>query len=177
MKRFRFTLQRVLEFRATRAEEEERKLTVLQAELAGLAQAIEQTNQSRDNAARKLATAQQARGEELWALTHFCARLDGERRVLEQKKSACAQRLARQQNSYMEARRDLRLLEKLRERRLAEWTIEAGREMENVAGELYLARWKGGRSQQPAGRHAPLPESQAKLEAASDGEANQGDNQ
>jgi hypothetical protein len=43
----------------------------------------------------------------------------------------------------MDARRDLRLLEKLRDKRLAEWTIEAGREMDKVAGELYLARWKG----------------------------------
>jgi flagellar protein FliJ len=143
MKAFRFNLQRVLEFRATRAEEEERKLTALQTELAGLDQAIEKLKHSRDEAARSLATAKQARGEELWALTHFCSRLDGEHRVLEQKKSACAQRLARQRESYMAARRDLRLLEKLRDRRLAEWTIEAGREMDKVAGELYLARWKG----------------------------------
>jgi flagellar protein FliJ len=143
MKPFRFNLQRILEYRATRAEEEERKLTALQVELAGLEQAIQQVKQSRDGAARSLATAEQARGEELWALTDFCARLDEEHRALEQKKSGCAQRLARQQESYMAARRDLRLLEKLRDKRLAEWTIEAGREMDKVAGELYLARWKG----------------------------------
>jgi flagellar biosynthesis chaperone FliJ len=76
MKPFRFNLQRVLEYRATRAEEEERKLTALQLELAGLDQAIKKVKQSRDRVARSLATAEQARGEELWALTDFCSWLD-----------------------------------------------------------------------------------------------------
>jgi flagellar export protein FliJ len=94
-----------------------------------------------------MATSEQARGEDLRALTRFCDRLERERVVLVEKKSACAQRLARQHKSYMEARREHRLLEKLRERQLADWTREAGREIDKVAGELYLARWKGDNQQ------------------------------
>jgi flagellar biosynthesis chaperone FliJ len=72
----------------------------------------------------------------------FCARLDREKAALESKKTACAQRLAQQQRSCLEARREHRLLETLRERQLAEWTREAGREVDRVAGELHLARWE-----------------------------------
>jgi flagellar protein FliJ len=143
MKPFRFALQRILEFRASRVEEEERKLTMLQEELAGLDRSIEQVEQSRGQAARSMATSEKARGEDLRALTRFYSRLDRERAALDEKKSICGQRLARQRRSYTEARREHRLLEKLRERQLAEWTREAGREMDKVAGELYLARWKG----------------------------------
>lgn len=143
MKPFRFALQRILEFRASRVEEEERKLTTLQQELAGLDRAIERLEQSREQSARSMATAEESRGEDLRALTRFCSRLDRERAALVEKKSSCAQRLVRQRRSYMEASREHRLLEKLRERQLAEWTREAGREIDKVAGELYLARWKG----------------------------------
>lgn len=143
MKAFRFALQRILEFRASRVEEEERKLTALQEELAALDRATEQVEKSREQSARSMATAQAARGEELRALTRFCSRLDREQAALDEKKSSCAQRLVGQRRSYMEARREHRLLEKLREKQLAEWTRDAGREMDKVAGELYLARWKG----------------------------------
>jgi hypothetical protein len=40
-----------------------------------------------------------------------------------------------------EARRRCRLLERLRERRRAEWKTENDRELEQVAAESYLARW------------------------------------
>jgi flagellar FliJ protein len=143
MKPFRFALQRILEFRASRVEEEERKLAALQEELAGLDHAIEQVEQSREQSARSMAAAEQAKGEDLRALTHFYSRLDRERAALDEKKSSCAQRLARQRQSYTEARREHRLLEKLREKQMAEWTREARREVDKVAGELYLARWKG----------------------------------
>jgi flagellar export protein FliJ len=115
----------------------------LQEELAALDHAIEQVEQSREQSARSMAAAAQAKGEDLRALTHFYSRLDRERAALDEKKSSCAQRLARQRQSYTEARREHRLLEKLREKQMAEWTREARREVDKVAGELYLARWKG----------------------------------
>jgi flagellar export protein FliJ len=142
MKPFCFPLQRVLEFRASRVEEEERKLGLLQQELAGLESAIEQVEQSRRKSAMSVAAAEASRGEELTAMTSFCARLERNRTVLDGKRSVCAQKLARQQENYLEARREHRLLEKLRDRQLAEWTRAEGRELDKVAGELYLARWE-----------------------------------
>ena len=41
----------------------------------------------------------------------------------------------------LEARRRCRLLERLKERRLAEWTTARDHEVEEIAAESYLARW------------------------------------
>jgi hypothetical protein len=41
----------------------------------------------------------------------------------------------------MEAQRQCRLLEKLEQRRRAEWSRAADREMENLAAESFLALW------------------------------------
>lgn len=142
MKPFRFALQRILEFRAARVEEEERKLTVLREQLGALDREIRRIEESRQEASRSTATADGLSGEDLRALTRFCLRMDRERAALDQKKSACAQRLEQLRRSCLEARREHRLLETLRERQLAEWTRESGREVDRVAGELFLARWQ-----------------------------------
>jgi hypothetical protein len=42
----------------------------------------------------------------------------------------------------LEARRRLRLLERLRERRLAEWCSARDKELEDLVSEAYLAKWK-----------------------------------
>ena len=44
----------------------------------------------------------------------------------------------------LEARRRCSLLERLKERRLAEWTHERDRELDEIAAESYLARWSRG---------------------------------
>jgi hypothetical protein len=41
----------------------------------------------------------------------------------------------------LEARRRFRLLERLKDRRMAEWKQAGDREIEEVAAESYLARW------------------------------------
>ena len=46
-----------------------------------------------------------------------------------------------QYQRMLEARRRCRLLERLKERRLAEWTSARDRELEEIAAESYLARW------------------------------------
>ena len=51
------------------------------------------------------------------------------------------QRAAKQQQAMLEARRRVRLLEKLEEKQLRLWKAEADREQENLAAELYLGRW------------------------------------
>jgi hypothetical protein len=50
--------------------------------------------------------------------------------------------LAAQQKQMLEARRRCRLLERLKDRRLTEWKAAEAHELEEVAAESYLARWK-----------------------------------
>jgi hypothetical protein len=52
----------------------------------------------------------------------------------------CRKEIAQQRARYQAAKRDFRLLEKLRARRLASWNTEADREMERLASELHLSR-------------------------------------
>ena len=58
------------------------------------------------------------------------------------KLSAWQTRAVSQQRAVVEARRRVRLMEQLEERRFRAWQADAGREQENLAAELYLARWK-----------------------------------
>jgi hypothetical protein len=54
----------------------------------------------------------------------------------------------------LEARRRCRLLERLKERRLAEWTSARDRELEEVASESFLARWASTASRDRKGAEA-----------------------
>src|ERR1039458_7519716 len=57
------------------------------------------------------------------------------------RRMACEQQVAAQRQKVLEAQRQCRLLEKLEQRRHAEWRREADREMESLAAESFLARW------------------------------------
>ena len=57
------------------------------------------------------------------------------------RQAECEQQMASQRQRRREAQRQCRLLEKLEQRRRAEWRVEADKEMENLAAESFLARW------------------------------------
>ncbi len=67
--------------------------------------------------------------------------LDLKQRQLAEAVRQCEQRLAAQRKRWTEARRRCRLLEKLKERRRAEYDYEMNRELESLASETFLARW------------------------------------
>lgn len=142
MRPFRFTLQRIFEFRAARLAEEERKLAVLRKEIGELNQAIERIGQLREESGAAVVRGGEVSGHDLQALAGFKAKLRRDQRQLFQKRSACTEKLVQQREAYMTARSEYRILEKLRNRHFAEWFLTAKREVDNVASELYLARWK-----------------------------------
>lgn len=144
MKPFRFTLQRVLDLRSSRLEEEERKLAALEREWNSLDEEIQRIERSRQEAGLNGAHIERVSGHELRAMVDYKAKLTRDQVLLMQKKAVCAQRMAKQREDYLAARRECRLLEKLRSKQLAEWELESGREQDRLASELYLARWKGG---------------------------------
>ena len=142
MKSFQFNLQRILEFRHTRLTEEERKLKLVQMELKGVDRQLEDLLRARDQAAIDLAAAADLRGEDLRALAGFKARLKRSELSLRQRQALCIQKLRRQQEVYLVSRRDHRLLEELRKRRFAEWQQATNRELDQLASDLFLARWE-----------------------------------
>jgi uncharacterized protein with NAD-binding domain and iron-sulfur cluster len=141
MRAFRFRLQRIMEFRHTRLAEEERKLKLLQMELNAVAGQIEDVRRARHQSARALTSREALRGEDLRALAGFQARLRRNETMLQQRHAVCVRKLRQQEEAFQVSRRDYRLLEELRKRRFAEWLQASNRELDQLASELYLARW------------------------------------
>jgi flagellar export protein FliJ len=140
VKRFEFRLARVRDLRRQQLEVEEAKLGSLMAERVALdgdlARIDSETAETRTALAAG-AIAAEDRGVADRYLRHLAARKKRqERKIAEWQVRALTQR-----ETVVEARRKVRLLESLEARRFAEWRAEADRERENLAAELYLARW------------------------------------
>ncbi len=140
MKSFRFPLDRVLEWRRTQLELEEQRLRRLNAELQDINASLVNLEACRRQ--EQLAVAESgADGSELTALAVYLNWWDGARRDLVERHAQKSRHVAVQAERILGARRPVRLIEHLRERRLAEWNQALRRETESLAAESYLARW------------------------------------
>jgi len=129
MKIFRFRLDRVLDWRRTELEMEENRLKRLHAALAAIDRERAGLVSACDEASRSVLARATMSGADLQLLSGYraavklqCARLDGKRREREQETAA-------QQEKLLAARRRMRLLENLKDRRMAEWKYETEQQM------------------------------------------------
>ncbi len=141
MKAFRFPLDTVLDWRKTRLEAEEAALSRLAAERDRAEVEVRENREAGARAEREVMGAQEATAADLWALDGYRQAVTARARALEERVRAAEKQMAAQRGRVQEARRQCRLLENLKERRAAEWRQEADREVENFAGDSYLARW------------------------------------
>jgi hypothetical protein len=141
MRAFEFPLRQALKWRRTQMELEENKLRQLVARLEEMALEAVQLGmvQTRAEAAVRQAGAVEA--GDLWALAAYRQRLIAELQALAVKREACAQQISAQRQRVVEADRQCRLLEKLEQRRHAEWRKAQDRELESLAAESFLAAW------------------------------------
>ncbi|MBZ5580140.1 MAG: hypothetical protein LAP40_26575 [Acidobacteriia bacterium] len=136
---FRFPLEKVLHWRRVQLELEENELQRQAAALAEL------DRQRAELEAAAIRTEVQVRewsplaGGDLAALAGFRVHVQQEERKLGERRAERQKQLDGQQQKMLEARRRCRLLERLRERRLADWRMASDRELEQFAGECYLA--------------------------------------
>ena len=140
MKRFSFSLERVLEFRRQQEELERNRMEALAAQRLHLGQrAIEMEEQSRQARAGCAAgtgvPAIEIRQAFDYAQTLWWAREE----TLAQRESVERQR-REQMQVVIEARRRVQLLEKLRSEQWSRHRKQADREAETLAGELHLAK-------------------------------------
>jgi flagellar export protein FliJ len=140
MKKFHFPLARVIDWRRAQARLEEAKLEALYAELRALEEAANALARDRDEAEKNIAS-RGATGADLIRLGDFHRFTLAERARLEAQRAECARRLAAQMETLAARRRDLRLLERLKEQKLAAWNAGLNREIDAQAEESYLARW------------------------------------
>ncbi len=141
MKRFLFPLERVRRWRAGQAALEELKLEQLRGSLEALREA--KRNMSRERSESELEVLGQASMEasELESLDAYRLHARNKIREFENQERQAAAQIEEQRQRVIQARRNMELLERLKQKALDAWQAESDREQENFAAELYLARW------------------------------------
>ena len=145
MKPFCFRLEKVLAWRRTELELEQYKMRLLCVELEEIEQSRARLTAERMVAQREILRARRIDGADLNAHASRLVYLDGRERALLSRRCEQEQRIAEAHKRLLEAQRRLRLLEKLKAGRHAQWRTELNREIEAFAAESHLARWSGER--------------------------------
>jgi hypothetical protein len=142
MTTFRFPLKRVLDWRRTQLELEEARFQQQAANLAGLDRARAEIEAEGIRAEVQVREWNPVAGRDLEALSSFRRHVKSREAQIALKRTECARKLAEQQKLMLEARRRCRLLERLEDRRLTEWRAACDRELDELAAESFLAKWK-----------------------------------
>lgn len=140
MTAFRFPLEKVLEWRCTALAAEEAKFKQQAAIVAGVERAraaLEAAGAGAESAVREWG---EVSGRDLAALDDFRRHIRNRQAQVAAARAQAQKELDARQAAMLEARRRVRLLERLKERRLAEWKVAFDRELEQIAGESHLAR-------------------------------------
>lgn len=140
MKSFRFPLDRILDWRRTQLELEELRMRQLHAELRGISESLSNLEECRREEQLALGERGSADGSELRALADYLKWWDQARRDLVTRHAEKKRQTAAHSERLLAARKRVRLIEHLRERRLTEWKEALRRETESFAAESHLAR-------------------------------------
>ena len=141
MKAFQFPLAKALDWRRIQLELEEARYKQQIASLAGLDRQRAEVEASGVRAEIQVREWSPIAAGDLSALGNFRLYIKSQESEIARRRFEAAQKLAEQQKLMLEARRRWRLLDRLKDRRLAEWTTGRDREVEQIAAESYLARW------------------------------------
>ncbi len=141
MEKFKFRLQRVLDFRETQLELEEQKFRLESEALAELDRLADALKAEAAEADRRVLLADTITGTDLQALGHFRIEFRKRETALHARRAERMKSLAARQAAMMEARRTCKLLERLKDRRFLEWRAAAESELESLASESFLAQW------------------------------------
>lgn len=139
MKAFDFPLAKVLHWRSVQLELEENRLKQNFADLAQVDRERAALDAAAVRAELQVREWSPLDGRDLAALAAFRRHVQNEEAALAGRRAECERKLAMQHQAVLEARRRCRLLERLKERRLADWRVANDRELEQLASELHLA--------------------------------------
>jgi flagellar biosynthesis chaperone FliJ len=141
MQTFRFRLAKVLEWYTRQYEMEERRMAVCLAALADAKAAIAALLAERLSVERDMISRTSIPAREFVALGLY--RLGAKKRELELNgvRERCEAEVEAQRLKLQAAERRVRLIEKLRERRVAEYAYAETRELEELASDAFFAKW------------------------------------
>lgn len=143
MNAFRFRLERVLAWRRSQLDLAEIEFRQLTAAVAAVDQALAELETAGLRAEILVRDWSPVCGRDLAALGSFRLHVRKKNAELAMRRAECNGRLKAGRTAMLEARRRLRLLERLRQRRFEDWRLARDKELEALAGESYLARWVG----------------------------------
>ena len=141
MTSFRFRLQKVLDLRHTQLELEESRFKQQLAALAGLDCERAGWAAAGSKAEIQVRDFNPLAGCDLTALGNFRLNVKQQQKEIDARRLECQKGLEAQQLVMLESRRRCRLLERLKDRRLAEWTAARDHELEQLASESFMAKW------------------------------------
>jgi flagellar export protein FliJ len=121
-------------------EREDEKLAVLFAEKRRLEQELERTKKDRITAGAALAKRRELDSCDMRATASYIVGLNSRINILAEQVRRSSDDIIRQQQQCLAARRDHKIVDKLKQRRLEEWSHEASRQQESLASEAFLAK-------------------------------------
>jgi len=141
MERFKFPLSRVLEWYQNDLHLVESRLADCQAALSGTQHKLAEVRLLRDVTEKALIGSSSIDARDLRALEQFRRRSMNNESQLAAECHMAQNKIEAQVNAVKLAQWKVRLLEKLKERRLVEYTYEVDRELEQLAADTYLAKF------------------------------------
>lgn len=141
MAKFEFSLERVLRWRAVELAAEEAKLKGLVQQQLHLQSQLAKVSAERSQLISSLGAMPNLSGDDFRTLTACGLRLRRSAGELSQQLLRCGRELAVQRKKFAEAKRRVRLLEELRNRRHEEWKYQESLLLEELASESFLANW------------------------------------
>ena len=141
MKKFAFPLARVMHFRDMQARLEEIKLEGMYAELRAIDARKTSLRDEHDQSEKSLKSSAAVTGLELELHDSFLQSVRIESEKLDSSRAACQKKIEAQMAVVTSKRRDVKLLEKLKEQRFEKWQAEMFKEIDQQAEEAYLAKW------------------------------------
>jgi flagellar export protein FliJ len=140
MTAFSFRLERVLQWRQAQLDLAQAAMSRLAAERARWDAILANLSNARTQAEGLLAGP--VNGAELGALGRYQTYVEQRRKIALDRRRETEVKMEQQRARVLQARRECRLLERLREVRRAEWESAVNHEFEALAAETYLAQWE-----------------------------------
>ena len=144
MKKFDFRLHSVLRWRGSQLQIERAKLSKLAGEEARLKLELEALATQRREAVAFLENAERFETVELRAMSAYLVGASARENDLHDQIARRQQMVVQQRAQVLEAERNVRLLEKLREKRLQSWNAEYQKQLDSEAEESWLSSHFGG---------------------------------
>jgi flagellar export protein FliJ len=141
VKKFDFPLTRVMDFRRMQARLEEIKLEALYAELRAIDAREVSSIQQKVQSEKELKSAKSVTGFDLEVFDAFRQALKEDQKRMDKARADCRKRIDAQLAVLTIKRREVKLLEHLKERRFEKWEKQMFKEIDQQADEAYLARF------------------------------------